>query len=183
MAKSPNPKPPKKRVNSIAKGKMGERQAVNFLKAKGFTDAYRTQQFNGNPRFGNTPSPSGGLSDISCPKTLPYVHIEVKYGYQLKDLAPNGHIIKEACKQAERDAPPNKAWVVLWKAKNFNHWALTCPMVIGVDNPPIITVREEFIAEMLNVLNFEVCVRESKITIQVASTNGIETEQECTNES
>lgn len=97
-------------MKSKAKGKRGELAAVDYLKSLGFVDARRTQQYNGI-----------GLGDVVCPDSLPHVHIEVKVGGRL-DV--DSQRLRDACKQAERDAD-GKAWCVLWKPDR-KQWRLTC---------------------------------------------------------
>lgn len=103
----------KKKVNSRQKGKRGERNAVNYLKGIGFPDAKRGQQRSG-----------AEIADVLCEETLPNVHLEVKYGMDLKifDMCLDRH--EKAIGQAMRDAG-DKEWAVLWKPKGYRHWRLS----------------------------------------------------------
>jgi hypothetical protein len=104
-------------INSKAKGKRGELEAVKFLKRLGFADAKRTQQFNGL-----------GRGDVECPESLPNIHFEVKFGYSRGVLDIGTHALREACKQAARDADAggrDSFWVVLWKPKGAQQWRVS----------------------------------------------------------
>lgn len=102
-----------KRVNSRAKGVRGEQEAVKFLHRLGFNDARRTQQYNGI-----------GLSDVTCEQSLPGLHIEVKFGYPLRDFDLGTKLFREAVEQCMRDCGRG-TWVLLWKPKGHRQWRLT----------------------------------------------------------
>ena len=72
------------KMNSREKGKRGERQWRDELRANGY-EARRGQQFSG----------SGESPDVVCP-ALPWIHFEVKAVERLN--------IEEAMEQARRDA-------------------------------------------------------------------------------
>ena len=90
-------------MNSRNKGKVGEREFAELLRAHGF-DARRGQQF-----AGGTDSPDV-VSDA-----LDWLHIEVKRVQQLN--------LAEACAQAKRDAG-GKPWIVAHR-KNRGPWFIT----------------------------------------------------------
>lgn len=100
-------------LKSRNKGKVGEREAVAFLKSLGFDDAQRTQQYNGL-----------GKSDIICPESLPNVHIEVKYGYDRNAFDVGTARFEQACATAEEEAE-GRPWVVLWRPKRCSEWRAT----------------------------------------------------------
>lgn len=100
-------------VNSRAKGKRGELEAVKYLKSLGFSDARRTQQYNGL-----------GRGDVECPESLPCLHIEVKFGYPIETFDLGTEQLFKACRQAVDDAKGD-AWAVLWKPKGRRQWRLT----------------------------------------------------------
>ena len=90
-------------VNSRNKGKRGERQWRDELRANGY-GARRGQQFSGSPD-----SP-----DVVC-DALPWIHFEVKAVQRLN--------IEEAMDQARRDAG-SKVPVVAHR-RNFRPWLVT----------------------------------------------------------
>lgn len=90
-------------MNSRNKGKVGEREFAELLRAHGF-DARRGQQF-----AGGTDSPD--VVSIA----LDWLHIEVKRVQQLN--------LAEACAQAKRDAS-GKPWIVAHR-KNRGPWFIT----------------------------------------------------------
>ena len=90
-------------MNSREKGKRGERQWRDELRANGF-QARRGQQFSGSPD-----SP-----DVVCP-ALPWMHFEVKAVERLN--------IEDAMEQARRDAEA-KIPVVAHR-RNFRPWLVT----------------------------------------------------------
>lgn len=125
-------------VNSRAKGKRGELEAVKYLKSLGFADARRTQQYNGL-----------GKGDVICPESLPRLHFEVKFGVGGLDLGTS--LLADAIAQAQRDAPALKNWAVLWKPKGVRQWRLTGPL--GAHRPSIATFADDGdIAHRLQVL-------------------------------
>ena len=90
-------------MNSREKGKRGERQWRDELRAQGF-EARRGQQFSGSPD-----SP-----DVVCDQ-LRWIHFEVKAVERLN--------VEEAMGQARRDAG-GKTPVVVHK-RNFGKWLVT----------------------------------------------------------
>ena len=90
-------------MNSRNKGKVGEREFAELLRAHGF-DARRGQQF-----AGGTDSP-----DVVS-TALDWLHIEVKRVQKLN--------LAEACAQAKRDAS-GKPWIVAHR-KNRGPWFIT----------------------------------------------------------
>lgn len=120
-------------VNSKQKGARGEREAVKFLKSLGYPDAMRTAQYNGK-----------GESDVVCPKTLPGLTIEVKYGYPNVQFSVGSSLLKDACDQAYQDSGCSGPWVVLWRNRGSTIWRLTCEL-LGMT----VTVAGGDIAEML----------------------------------
>jgi len=90
-------------MNSRNKGKVGEREFAELLRAHGF-DARRGQQF-----AGGTDSP-----DVVS-NALDWLHIEVKRVQHLN--------LAEACAQAKRDAG-GKPWIVAHR-KNRGPWFIT----------------------------------------------------------
>lgn len=97
-------------VNSIRKGKHGERMAAQFLKSLGFSGAKRGQQHSGSPDSPDVVGVEG-------------VHIEVKFGVKSLDLGTK--LMDCALKQSKGDAGPNEVPVVLWKRPNSKQWLLT----------------------------------------------------------
>ncbi|MFN7141041.1 MAG: hypothetical protein ACK4UN_17060 [Limisphaerales bacterium] len=91
-------------MNSRQKGKRGERQWRDELRANGY-DARRGQQFAGSPE-----SP-----DVIC-DALPWIHFEVKLVERLR--------VQDAMDQACRDAGRGKVPVVAHK-RNFRPWLVT----------------------------------------------------------
>lgn len=100
-------------VNSRAKGKRGELEAVKYLKSLGFADARRTQQYNGL-----------GRGDVECPESLPGVHFEVKFGYPQATFDLGTQALENACNQSWKDSRGG-SHVVLWKPKGLRQWRLT----------------------------------------------------------
>ena len=114
-------------VDSRAKGKRGELEAVAYLKELGFRDCERTAQ-----RWGK------GLSDVVC-GSLPNVHIEIKFGYDEKALFVGSAVWRAAIKQASNDCE-DKSWCVLWRCKGKHRWFLSfrsaepdCVCTVGTD--------------------------------------------------
>ena len=83
----------KKRINSRAKGKVGERAWASLCTNEGYP-AYRTAQVAGNFNANNE-----GVADVAC-DSLPDMHFEVKVG-----ACPHPW---NALAQAERDAATGK---------------------------------------------------------------------------
>lgn len=90
-------------MNSREKGKRGERQWRDELRANGY-DARRGQQFSGSPD-----SP-----DVIC-DALPWAHFEVKAVERLN--------IEDAMAQARRDAVAKVPFVA--HKRNFRPWLVT----------------------------------------------------------
>lgn len=122
----------RKKVNSRAKGKHGEREAAKFLRSLGFT-ARRGQQFAG-----------GSQSPDVVVEELTRIHFEVKYGYPATTLCPNSSLLVKAMVQSLNDCSPSERPVVLWKPKGYRKWCLTIPTVYG-----FITINESSIKEIL----------------------------------
>lgn len=95
-------------VNSLKKGKRGEREVVKLLQEYGF-EARRGQQF------------AGGPDSPDVVHSIPNVHIEVKFRQQLN--------LYDALQQAKKDDPDkvsvifhrkkNKKWLVTLEAEEF----------------------------------------------------------------
>lgn len=121
------------RVNSKRKGKVGELNAVKFLKSLGYADAMRSQQYNGK-----------GDSDVVAPESLTGLHIEVKYGYPHDAFSVGTSLWYQSVEQARIDSRGGP-WVVLWKTKGSRLWKMTCESV-GL----LVTVTGDSLSEMLN---------------------------------
>lgn len=93
-------------INSKNKGKVGERELVNYLKSKGYT-ARRTQQFSGN---------KDGTSDVLCDELKDF-HIEVKRVEKLN--------IYDAMEQAIRDAELENTIPIVAHRRNRDYWKVT----------------------------------------------------------
>ena len=102
------------RVNSIRKGKHGEREAAKYLRSLGF-DCRRGQQHAGGPE---SPDVVG----------IPGIHIEVKFGVKGMDLGTK--LLDEACVQSAGEAADNEPFCVLWKRPRTRQWLLT----VGCDD-------------------------------------------------
>ena len=102
-----------KMINSCQKGKRGDRAARDYLMSLGYTDCHRTQQHNGI-----------GLSDISCPDSLPALHLEVKYGYSRSDFSVGSVLWQNAIDQAHEDSSL-PSWAMLWREKGCVIWKMT----------------------------------------------------------
>lgn len=89
-------------VNSKDKGKRGELEVVNLLKAAGY-QVNRSAQFKGN---------TGQAADV---EGLPYIHIEVKRVEKLN--------VSEAMQQAAHDA--TKDMPAVFHRKNDEKWMVT----------------------------------------------------------
>ena len=124
----------KKSINSIDKGKRGEREAVKYLRSIGFEDAVRTQQYNGL-----------GDSDVICSESLPNVHIEVKYGYSRDSFDIGTKLWTEAISQSVEDCDMGRFSMnpcVLWKPKRCKMWRLSFCIFIHNTNRWV-TVAED----------------------------------------
>lgn len=91
-----------KAINSREKGKRGEEELANYLKAKGY-DARRGQQFSG----------ANGDPDVIG---LPGIHIECKRVEHLN--------LDAALEQSVRDAKAGEVPVVIHR-KNRQQWRIT----------------------------------------------------------
>lgn len=98
------------KTNSKRKGSSGEREAVHLLLELGFTDAKRTQQYNGL-----------GKSDVECAESLPDVHIEVKRDARI-DI---GTTRWQAAIRTAIVECGDKEWCVLWRRDGAKLWRLT----------------------------------------------------------
>lgn len=94
-------------TNSNRKGKTGERELANELKARGFT-ARRGQQFSG----------ANGDADVVG---LPGIHIECK---RYKTITAGD--LDMFMWQAKNDAPPAQLPAVFWRADR-QKWRVTVP--------------------------------------------------------
>jgi len=92
-------------INSLRKGKRGEREFVQFCKKHGFLEARRGQQYSGIEG-----------EDIVG---LPHIHVEVKFYGKKEDLN-----VQKALEQAIRDAD-NKIPIVAWKINYQRGWNIT----------------------------------------------------------
>lgn len=102
---------PKKRINSCAKGKVGERELVNFLKERGILGR-RGQQYEG----------SSDSPDVIAHGCLTGFHLEVKR-VQAGSLYS---WLDQACKDADLAKVPvvahrrnNKRWVAILDLRDF----------------------------------------------------------------
>ena len=100
------------RVNSIRKGKHGEREAAKYLRSLGF-DCRRGQQHAGGPE---SPDVVG----------IPGIHIEVKFGVNGMDLGTS--LLASALAQSAREAGDDETFCVLWKRPRTRQWLLTAPI-------------------------------------------------------
>lgn len=98
-------------MNSRDKGKRGEREWAEVLRAAGF-EARRGQQFSGG-----TESP-----DVVC-SALGWLHWEVKRVERLN--------LEAACHQAAEDAGEGKQWAVAHR-RNGSPWAVTMPAELAL---------------------------------------------------
>lgn len=132
--------PTKKRINSCAKGKAGEREAANYLKSLGFTDAKRTQQHKG----------TGDSSDVECPESLSRVFIEVKYAYDRSAIDVGTKGLNDAMELANEQAKQaRKEPCILWRPKGCTFWRMTF-----IDMATIVTIAgDEDIRWRLKALN------------------------------
>ena len=96
-------------INSLRKGKRGEREFVQFCKKHGFLEARRGQQYSGIE----------GEDVVG----LPHIHVEVKFYGKKEDLN-----IQKALEQAIRDAD-DKIPVVAWRVNHQRGWNITMKTV------------------------------------------------------
>ena len=101
----------KKKINSRAKGKRGELEAVKFLRSLGFI-ARRGQQYQGG----------SDSADVEVDE-LPHVHIEVKWGYPINKMDLGTKLFVSAWQQSLQESGDNE-WCVLWKPSR-KCWRLT----------------------------------------------------------
>lgn len=97
----------KKRINSRAKGRLGEQEFVLFLKEIGFEDARRSEQYSGAGEIDS--------ADIVC-ESLGFLHFEIKRVQALN--------IDVAYAQAYRDKNSGQVPVVAHR-KNGKDWLIT----------------------------------------------------------
>lgn len=102
--KAPRSKPT---INSRTKGKTGELELAEVLRANGYTNAHRGQQFHGG---GDSPDVMGGPDEF---------HIECK-------RTETGNLYKWL-EQAKRDAPEGKIPLVVHR-KNKQEWVAIMPL-------------------------------------------------------
>ena len=124
-------------INSRAKGARGELEAALLLRKYGFDDARRSVQYSGK---------GGQVGDIVAPETLPLVHIEVKYGYNIKRFNTGTDLWRSACAQAERDCPSKHQWCVLWRPSGASWWRISYelkPQDLAPDCGPDSTLKGE----------------------------------------
>jgi len=100
-------------INSLKKGKRGEREFVQFCKKHGFLKARRGQQYSGIE----------GEDVVG----LPFIHVEVKFYGKKEDLN-----IQKALEQAIRDAD-NKIPVVAWRINHQRGWNIVMRTVDFVE--------------------------------------------------
>jgi Holliday junction resolvase len=93
-------------VNSIQKGKAGEREFAAFLRSYGI-EARRGQQF------------AGGNDSPDVVHSIPDIHFEVKRTEKVK--------LWEWLEQAYRDAKGEEAPVIAWR-RNQGRWIAILPM-------------------------------------------------------
>ncbi len=126
----------KKRINARRKGKTGERLAKKWLWSLGFNDAYCTRQRNGTD-----------TNDVACPKSLPNLHIEVKYWGQFTKAKLNS-----AIRQATRDSC-GKPFCVIWRCTHDTP-ARKLWRVSFVRNRSTVTMADGDHALLLRRLNY-----------------------------
>ena len=129
-------------TNSNRKGKTGERELANELKARGFT-ARRGQQFSG----------ANGDADVVG---LPGIHIECK---RYKTITAGD--LDTFMEQAKNDTPPAQLPAVFWRADRqkwrvtmtaaafvslVNHWPAGNPLAEWLDDEKVTLSLDDFIA-------------------------------------
>lgn len=120
---------PKKRVNSKAKGKRGEREWAIFCRSRGHSDARRTAQYCGN---------TGDASDVVG---LPGVHQEVKRVERLNVDEAMAQAIHDAKMAGNGDLPivahrkNGRPWLVTMVAEDwlklYDEWSENCERKIS----------------------------------------------------
>jgi Holliday junction resolvase len=93
-------------INGNKKGKVGEREWRDRLRAHGYTDARRGQQFSG----------SNESPDVVCP-SLDFLHFEVKRVQNLN--------VSNAMAQANHDIGDSKKMPIVAHRKNGESWLVT----------------------------------------------------------
>lgn len=106
LAENNEPKK-KKKVNSIEKGKRGEREFAKLLRFHGFDNSHRGQQFNGKEG-----------KDVVCP-AMPKVHLEIKN--QEKTPLKNYEWIEQARRDAKDLLP------IVAMTRNHHEWLIMMP--------------------------------------------------------
>ncbi|TPV94842.1 MAG: hypothetical protein B7733_12970 [Myxococcales bacterium FL481] len=107
-----------KRVNSKAKGRLGEQKWSRQLNDWGI-EARRGVQYQGGPDSPDVVTPSLNI------------HWEVKYGYPWEKMNPGSKALGDAWEQAYREVPHRRGEVmarrpvVAWKPKGTRVWLLT----------------------------------------------------------
>jgi len=92
-------------MNSINKGKAGEREWAKFCRNQGFKDVRRSQQY------------SGGVEESADCINLPKIHQEVKRVEKLN--------IDKAVEQAINDVGDRKVIPIVAHRKNRKNWLVT----------------------------------------------------------
>jgi Holliday junction resolvase len=93
------------RVNSNQKGKRGEREWVKLCREHGFEKARRSQQY------------AGGTEESADVVGLPYIHQEVKYGYDMTIEQ-----VREFVEQAIRDNAGSSNIPIVAHKKTYGKW-------------------------------------------------------------
>ncbi len=92
-------------INSIRKGKAGEREWSKFCREEGFKDVRRSQQY------------SGGVEESADCINLPFIHQEIKRVEKLN--------IDKAMEQAIDDSKLSKNIPIVAHRKNRKDWLVT----------------------------------------------------------
>jgi len=95
-------------VNSKEKGKRGEREWVKICREHGFKNARRSQQY------------AGGTEESADVVGLPYIHQEVKYGYDMTVEEIRGFL-----EQAIRDSGGSTNIPIVAHKKTYGKWFIT----------------------------------------------------------
>ena len=112
-------------INSLKKGKRGEREFVQFCKKHGFLEVRRGQQYSGIEG-----------EDIVG---LPFIHVEVKFYGKKEDLN-----IQKALEQAIRDAD-DKIPVVAWRINHQRGWNIVMRTVDFVNSLPVYHAKGNYL--------------------------------------
>ncbi len=127
-------------MKSRRKGKVGEREACEYLRSLGFGDKETTRR--GAQHKGGPDSP-----DAIC-EALSNVHLEVKRVERM-DLGTKA--LDDATVQAGMECAAEKVWAVLWRPNN-TAWRLT--FRVGLPWQQIVTVcGDDRIRRALKQLN------------------------------